>query len=119
MAFRFPQALFRGPCLQDAQHALRGIHGAHSMTRTRERQRQGARAAADVQNALPRQEPHALDEGQCIGGSITGRGEVVGALVPAYDRATDRYLELGDAISVKAALYKEACDLTDEIRLRE
>ena len=38
---------------------------------------------------------------------------------PAYDPSTDRHLELGDVIEVKAGLYKEACDLADEIRLSE
>ena len=38
---------------------------------------------------------------------------------PAYDPSTDRHLELGDAIEVKAGLYKEACDLADEIRLSD
>ncbi|MHB9107125.1 MAG: carboxylesterase/lipase family protein [Armatimonadota bacterium] len=37
---------------------------------------------------------------------------------PAYD-AADRYLEFGDAITVKSGLYQEACDLYDRIKAKQ
>ena len=35
---------------------------------------------------------------------------------PAYSSATDKNLQLGDSISVGSGLYKQACDLADEVR---
>ena len=35
---------------------------------------------------------------------------------PAYDAATDQHLELGSEVTAKSGLYKEACDLADELR---
>lgn len=47
----------------------------------------------------------------------TGVPDYEGALAwPAYDRAADQHLELGDTISVKTGLYTEACDLADRAR---
>ena len=34
---------------------------------------------------------------------------------PAYEAATDRHLELGEAVAAKAGLYREACDLLETI----
>ena len=34
---------------------------------------------------------------------------------PAYEAATDQYLELGDVIAAKSGLHKQACDLFDHI----
>jgi para-nitrobenzyl esterase len=34
---------------------------------------------------------------------------------PAYDAATDSYMEFGDAIAVKTGLYKEACDVLEKV----
>jgi para-nitrobenzyl esterase len=38
---------------------------------------------------------------------------------PVYRRSSDEHLELGDAIGVKSGLYKQACDLADQIRLTD
>ncbi len=35
---------------------------------------------------------------------------------PAYSSATDQNLQLGDSISVGSGLYKQACDLADQVR---
>jgi hypothetical protein len=75
------QAFLGGRLRQPGEHALREIHGAHGMTGACQRQRQCARAAANVEDAIARQEPHVLDEGRCIG-SIGGRRKVVSASVP-------------------------------------
>ena len=34
---------------------------------------------------------------------------------PAYEAATDRHMEFGDAVGAKAGLYREACDLLDQV----
>jgi len=34
---------------------------------------------------------------------------------PAYEAATDRYMEFGDTVEAKAGLHKAACDLFDEL----
>lgn len=51
--------------------------------------------------------------------SFASRGDPNHAEVPmwpAYDTASDEYLELGDDIVVGRNLYKEACDLADRLR---
>jgi len=35
---------------------------------------------------------------------------------PAYAAASDEYIEFGNAVEVKAGLYREACDLLDKLR---
>lgn len=50
--------------------------------------------------------------------AATGNPNQAGSdLWPSYDRSLDRYLELGDTLTVKSGLYKQACDLADKIRL--
>jgi carboxylesterase type B len=34
---------------------------------------------------------------------------------PVCEAATDRYMEFGDPVAVKAGLWKQACDLFDEL----
>ncbi len=49
--------------------------------------------------------------------AATGSPEVAGGVTwPAYEVAEGRYLELGDAISVKSGLYDDACGLAHRIR---
>ena len=49
--------------------------------------------------------------------AATGDPNGGGATVwPAYASATDQNLQLGDAISVGSGLYRQACDLADQVR---